>query len=225
MSRLIYTGPTDKESHSLSLTQYACGEGKLCLQLTGENCDRGLGYVSINRNEALDLIKELSEWAGLRPKKDREIEKALMNQAADKILELISKVKELQERAEATEEQLTELREIIPELAERTKAAEAEVKRLREDELILLQQASDRENWKADAEAAEAQLTEKDRRIEELEGRLVKIGDIIFGIEQRCMAMDGPVGHTVDEIIEEEIQEIYKLAVPRQALAEKGAEE
>lgn len=42
--------------------------------------------------------------------------------------------------------------------------------------------------------------------------RLLKIVGIIEGIENRCMAMDGPVGNTKAEMTEDELRQIYRLA-------------
>ena len=41
--------------------------------------------------------------------------------------------------------------------------------------------------------------------------RLARIKEIIFGIENRCMAADGPVPLTSQEITEREVQKIYAL--------------
>ena len=119
--------------------------------------------------------------------------------------------------------------------------AEAEVKRLREDELILLQQASDRENWKADAEAAEAQLAEKDRQIKNLEERV----DVYQGAlrEERQWAIKLKTELAQNTANSLQIESAIKLALEkcsfpvgamkakaalesaRQALAEKGSED
>lgn len=42
--------------------------------------------------------------------------------------------------------------------------------------------------------------------------RLKKIADIIEGVDHRCMAADGPVTPTLEEMTQEEISEIYRLA-------------
>lgn len=47
-------------------------------------------------------------------------------------------------------------------------------------------------------------LTQKDR--------LRRIAEIIESVEQRCMAIDGPVSPTLDEMEQSELSEIYKLA-------------
>jgi hypothetical protein len=42
--------------------------------------------------------------------------------------------------------------------------------------------------------------------------RLLSIKEIIDGIENRCMAADGPVTNTRDEMTDEELRRIYRLA-------------
>lgn len=42
--------------------------------------------------------------------------------------------------------------------------------------------------------------------------RLKRIAEIIEGVDHRCMAADGPVTPTLDEMTQKEISEIYKLA-------------
>ena len=60
MSREIYQG---SGGHGLSLTEYWGGEDRgICIQLTGENCDRKLGYVGLTVEEAQAIVGELSEW-------------------------------------------------------------------------------------------------------------------------------------------------------------------
>jgi galactose-1-phosphate uridylyltransferase len=44
------------------------------------------------------------------------------------------------------------------------------------------------------------------------EERLKKIADIIECVDCRCLAADGPVSSTLEEMTQEEISEIYKLA-------------
>lgn len=41
---------------------------------------------------------------------------------------------------------------------------------------------------------------------------LARIAEIIEGVDQRCMACDGPVTPTLQEMRQSEISEIYKLA-------------
>ena len=43
--------------------------------------------------------------------------------------------------------------------------------------------------------------------------RLAKIASIIEFVDQRCMAVDGPVSKTLDEMEQKEISEIYRLAM------------
>lgn len=43
--------------------------------------------------------------------------------------------------------------------------------------------------------------------------RLMMIAKIIEDVDDRCMSADGPVTHTRDEITDEEIRKIYKLAL------------
>jgi len=45
--------------------------------------------------------------------------------------------------------------------------------------------------------------------------RLDSIAKIIEKVDQRCMAADGPVTQTLDEMNLEEIREIYQLALGR----------
>lgn len=42
--------------------------------------------------------------------------------------------------------------------------------------------------------------------------RLKRIAQIIENVDQRCMAVDGPVTPTLQEMRQEEISEIYELA-------------
>lgn len=44
------------------------------------------------------------------------------------------------------------------------------------------------------------------------DARLTAIKEIIEGIENRCMAADGPVTNTRDEMTDVELQRIYRLA-------------
>ena len=46
----------------------------------------------------------------------------------------------------------------------------------------------------------------------ELGRRLKRIAEIIEDVDQRCMAADGPVTPTLQEMTQDEISEIYKLA-------------
>jgi hypothetical protein len=45
------------------------------------------------------------------------------------------------------------------------------------------------------------------------EQRLKRIAEIIWGVDQRCCAADGPVPPTLTEMRQSEIQEIYDLAI------------
>ncbi len=45
-----------------------------------------------------------------------------------------------------------------------------------------------------------------------LRARLYSIKEIIDGVENRCMAVDGPVTNTRDEMSDEELRRIYRLA-------------
>ena len=42
--------------------------------------------------------------------------------------------------------------------------------------------------------------------------RLKKIAEIIEGVDNRCMAVDGPVTPTLQEMTQKEISKIYRLA-------------
>jgi len=42
--------------------------------------------------------------------------------------------------------------------------------------------------------------------------RLKRIAEIIEHVDNRCMAADGPVTKTLDEMTQQEISEIYSLA-------------
>ena len=44
------------------------------------------------------------------------------------------------------------------------------------------------------------------------EKRLKRIAEIIEKVDNRCMAVDGPVTPTLEEMTQKEISEIYKLA-------------
>ena len=43
--------------------------------------------------------------------------------------------------------------------------------------------------------------------------RLERIAEIIEGVDNRCMAADGPVTPTLQEMQQSEISEIYELAL------------
>ena len=45
----------------------------------------------------------------------------------------------------------------------------------------------------------------------ELAGRLTRIAEIIKDVDTRCMAADGPVTPTLQEMTQAEISEIYEL--------------
>ena len=46
--------------------------------------------------------------------------------------------------------------------------------------------------------------------------RLKRIAEIIEAVENRCMAVDGPVTPTLQEMTQKEISEIYSLASKRE---------
>lgn len=50
----------------------------------------------------------------------------------------------------------------------------------------------------------------------QLQDRLTRIANVIEGVENRCMAVDGPVTPTHQEITDRELIEIYELARPGQ---------
>lgn len=54
------------------------------------------------------------------------------------------------------------------------------------------------------------------RKIGSNRWRLDRIADIIEDVDLRCMATDGPVTKTRNEITDDEIREIYKLASERE---------
>lgn len=45
-----------------------------------------------------------------------------------------------------------------------------------------------------------------------LQGRLDRIAEIIWDVDNRCLAADGPVTATLEEMRQSELSEIYKLA-------------
>lgn len=47
--------------------------------------------------------------------------------------------------------------------------------------------------------------------------RLRRIAEIIESVDQRCMAVDGPVTPTLREMTQEELSEIYRLACVKPA--------
>jgi hypothetical protein len=49
-------------------------------------------------------------------------------------------------------------------------------------------------------------------RIVKSDARLRRIAEIIEAVDRRCMATDGPVTPTLEEVTQEEISEIYTLA-------------
>lgn len=62
MSTKIYEGAG---VHELTLTQYWGGnERGVCLQLTGTNCSRKIGYVGMTREEADAIAGEIKAWLG-----------------------------------------------------------------------------------------------------------------------------------------------------------------
>ena len=50
------------------------------------------------------------------------------------------------------------------------------------------------------------------RREQELLGRLKAIAEVLEAVDNRCLAVDGPVRTTLQEIRETELVKIYKLA-------------
>lgn len=49
-------------------------------------------------------------------------------------------------------------------------------------------------------------------RVKALQKRLARIKELIEAVEQRCLAVDGPVSKTCDEITDADLKEIYRLA-------------
>lgn len=62
-------------------------------------------------------------------------------------------------------------------------------------------------------EAIKMILDEKNSVILALEERLQRIATIIERVDNRCLATDGPVSRTCDEMTDDEMREIYRLAV------------
>jgi hypothetical protein len=52
----------------------------------------------------------------------------------------------------------------------------------------------------------------KDQEIDRLQQRLNRIRNIIIDVDQRCMACDGPVTPTHEEITLDEVRRIFALA-------------
>jgi hypothetical protein len=61
------------------------------------------------------------------------------------------------------------------------------------------------------AEFILAALVKRDAKLSNLE-RLRRIAEIIEEVDRRCMAYDGPVGNTREEMRDDEMREIYKLS-------------
>ena len=60
MSTLIYQ---DVGTHQISLTQYYGGDDRgVCIQITGNNCDRKIGHVGMDVKEARLVVKKLKKW-------------------------------------------------------------------------------------------------------------------------------------------------------------------
>lgn len=56
-----FSGPFGQ--HEIQLTEYWGGDDKgTCIQVTGENCDRRVGYVGLTVHDAYLLIGELARW-------------------------------------------------------------------------------------------------------------------------------------------------------------------
>ena len=81
--------------HNTSLTEYYGGKDKgLCIQITGENCDKDLGYVGLTIRDAYELIGYLAMWIkgvseqkaqALRAEiaKNEELEKTILSDAVE----------------------------------------------------------------------------------------------------------------------------------------------
>ena len=65
--------------------------------------------------------------------------------------------------------------------------------------------------WKVTRQEIGRELGNPDY-IKYLESRLAEIAEIIERVDNRCMAVDGPVPSTLQEMTQEEISKIYKLA-------------
>jgi len=49
--------------HKIAFTQFYGGDTKkVCIQLTGYNCDNEVGYISLTKKEALRTIRKLIDW-------------------------------------------------------------------------------------------------------------------------------------------------------------------
>ena len=55
-----------------------------------------------------------------------------------------------------------------------------------------------------------AAVCDRDREIETLMTAVKEVGDTIHAVETRCMAVDGPVSKTSDEITELDLKRIWK---------------
>ena len=60
------------------------------------------------------------------------------------------------------------------------------------------------------------------KRAEILKGRLNAIAAIIEAVDDRCLASDGPVSKTREEITDHELRSIYRHATRHRSLTKKG---
>ena len=60
MSTLLHSF---KGSHEVHLTQYSGGVKGLCVQVTGYNCDKKVGYVGMTKREARKVGRALIRWS------------------------------------------------------------------------------------------------------------------------------------------------------------------
>lgn len=67
-------------------------------------------------------------------------------------------------------------------------------------------------------------ISPKGAAIVELAARLQRIAEIISRAEQRAMAVDGPVSATREHITEDDLRQIWRLAIGKQASRKAGAQ-
>jgi len=49
--------------NKIAFTQFYGGDKQgVCIQLTGYNCDKQIGYISLTKDEAIETIKKLVSW-------------------------------------------------------------------------------------------------------------------------------------------------------------------
>ena len=77
---------------------------------------------------------------------------------------------------------------------------------------VLMNRKEYRNHIKAIHKANNPQLKPLESRNSSALKRLAKIAEIIECVENRCMAADGPVTPTLDEMTPTEIRQIYQLA-------------